>query len=29
VRVVRNAEALREPPVIEGFKARGVRVDES
>jgi pyridoxine kinase len=28
VRVVRNAKALREPPVIEGFKARGVRVDE-
>jgi pyridoxine kinase len=29
VRVVKNAEALREPPVIEGFKARGVRVDEA
>ena len=28
VRVVRNAKALREPPVIEGFKAKGVRVDE-
>ena len=27
VRVVRNAKALREPPVIEGFKARGVRVE--
>jgi len=27
VRVVRNAEALREPPVIEGFKTKGVRVE--
>ena len=27
VRVVKNAQALREPPVIDGFKARGVRVE--
>ena len=31
VRVVKNAQALREPPVIDGFKAKGVRfgVEES
>jgi pyridoxine kinase len=27
VRVVKNAQALREPPVIDGFKAKGVRVE--
>ena len=27
VRVVKNAQALREPPVIDGFKAKGVRLE--